>query len=77
MNIQKEKLELISWIIESTDKNLIQHLLKLKTMDTKSADWESVLQADQLEVIYQKLMKLEKDSKVRQDIGDKLYEGYL
>ncbi len=77
MNIQKEKLELISWIIESTDKSLIQHLLKLKTMDTKSADWEAVLQTDQLEIIYQKLMKLEKDSKVRKDIGDKLYEGYL
>lgn len=77
MNIQKEKLELISWIVESNDKSLIQHLQKLRAMDTKSADWDAVLQADQLEIIYQKLMLIEVDSKARKDIGDKLYEGYL
>jgi len=77
MNIQKEKLELISWIIASTDKSLIQHLQKLRAMDVKSADWDAVLQADQLENIYQKLMLIEEDSKARKDIADKLYEGYL
>lgn len=77
MNIQKEKLELIRWIIESTDKSLIQHLQKLRTMDTKSADWDAVLKADQLENIYQKLMLIEEDIKARKDIADKLYEGYL
>lgn len=77
MNIQKEKLELISWIVESTDKSLIQHLQKLRTMDTKSADWDAVLKADQLENIYQKLMLIEEDIKARKDIADKLYEGYL
>jgi len=77
MNIQKEKLELISWIIDSTDKSLIQHLQKLRAMDAKSADWDAILQADQLENIYQKLMLIEEDSKARKDIADKLYEGYL
>ncbi|MDA3942977.1 MAG: hypothetical protein PF694_05495 [Bacteroidetes bacterium] len=77
MNIQAQKLDLIEWIISTEDKDLIRYLCKIRSVQSYAPDWSQLLRADELEVVHQKLMQLEKDSQKRQNIADKLYEGYL
>ena len=77
MNTAEQKLELLQWIVNAEDEELLRYLCRIRTVHEQAADWANLLKADELETVYNKLMSLEHDTEKRKNIADKLYEGYL
>jgi len=77
MNTAEQKLELLQWIVNAEDEDLLRYLCRIRTVHHQASDWAKLLKADELETVYNKLMELEHDNEMRKNIADKLYEGYL
>jgi len=77
MNTAEQKLELLQWIVNAADEDLLRYLCRIRTVHEQAADWATLLKADELETVYNKLMAIEYDTEKQKNIADKLYEGYL
>ncbi|MDD4374793.1 MAG: hypothetical protein PHG67_12820 [Bacteroidales bacterium] len=77
MNIAEQKLNLLQWILNTEEEDLLRYLFRIKSVHQQAADWVDLLKADELETVYNKLIALEHDNEKRKNIADNLYETYL
>lgn len=64
MNIQSEKLDLIRWLIELNDENVIA---KIRNIRNEDADWWDNLSADEAHAIREGLEELDRNEGIPHD----------
>jgi hypothetical protein len=64
MDIKADKLDLIQWLLELTDENVIA---KIKHLRNEDADWWDSLSADEVKAIQEGIQELDRGEGIPHD----------